>query len=144
MKDILDKNKGFSGEYEFLSNFYPCRIVYNGITYPSVEHAYQAAKTNDITERKRIACCIQAGTAKMIGKTVVLRDDWEEIKFSVMLSLVAQKFYKHKHLREKLISTKGIKLVEYNYWKDTYWGVCNGKGKNNLGKILMWIRDKLE
>ena len=45
MKDILDKNKGFSGEYEFLSNFYPCRIVYNGITYPSVEHAYQDRKS---------------------------------------------------------------------------------------------------
>lgn len=144
MKDILDKNKGFSGEYGFLSNFYPCRIVYNGITYPSVEHAYQAAKTKNIKDKKLIAACLQASTAKQLGKEVELRDDWEEIKIKVMLSLVAQKFYKHKHLREKLISTKGIKLVEYNYWKDTYWGVCNGKGKNNLGKILMWIRDKLE
>lgn len=106
MKDILDKNKGFSGEYEFLSNFYPCQIVYNGITYPSVEHAYQAAKTKNIKDKKRIAACLQASTAKMIGREIKPKDNWDEIKFKIMLSLVAQKFYKHKHLREKLISTK--------------------------------------
>jgi len=27
-----------------------------------------------------------------------------------------------------------------NHWGDRYWGVCDGKGENNLGKIQMGIR----
>ena len=35
-------------------------------------------------------------------------------------------------------------LEEGNTWHDTYWGVCNGKGKNKLGKILMQVREELK
>ena len=143
MKDILDKNHGFTNEYAFLSNFFPCDIMVGGIIYPSVEHAYQAAKTRDKKDKKKIAKCKSAGTAKQFGKYVKLREDWDKVKTKVMLSLVAQKFLKHRELRKKLISTKGISLVEYNFWKDTYWGVCNGVGQNKLGKILMFVRERL-
>ena len=34
----------FHGEYRFLSNFYPVKVEYDGVQYPTVEHAYQAAK----------------------------------------------------------------------------------------------------
>ena len=35
----------FVGPCRFLSNFYPSEITYEGITYPTVEHAFQASKT---------------------------------------------------------------------------------------------------
>jgi len=35
----------FRGKYRFLSNFYYAEVNYEGIRYPTVEHAYQAAKT---------------------------------------------------------------------------------------------------
>lgn len=58
----------FDGKYSFLSNFYPCNVIYDGMRYPSVEHAYQAAKTNNVSDRKYIACCESAKAAKRFGK----------------------------------------------------------------------------
>ena len=40
----------------------------------------------------------------------------------------------------KLEDTNGKELIEGNPWKDTLWGVCEGKGRNILGIILMEIR----
>ena len=53
-----------------------------------------------------------------------------------------QKF-KYPELREQLLSTGDQELVEGNWWRDFYWGVCNGVGDNNLGKLLMKIRDDI-
>jgi hypothetical protein len=39
-----------------------------------------------------------------------------------------------------LLATGDMELIEDNDWDDTYWGVCNGAGENNLGKLLMKIR----
>ncbi|QIG65850.1 NADAR family protein [Ochrobactrum phage vB_OspM_OC] len=131
----------FIGEYEFLSNFYPCDIHYDGYVYPSVEHAYQAAKTLNIDLRYQfmISGSLTAGQAKREGKKLPLRNDWEDVKLDVMKMLVFQKFLKYE-LSEKLTATSPHDLIEGNTWGDTYWGICNGKGSNHLGKILMDIR----
>ena len=42
-----------------------------------------------------------------------------------------------------LLATGKATLVEGNSWGDTFWGVCRGKGKNMLGKILMRVRKRL-
>ena len=57
-----------------------------------------------------------------------------------MFWIVFLKFYENKDLKKKLLSTENVILVEGNTWNDTFWGVCKGKGKNNLGKILMNVR----
>ena len=46
----MAKIDSFSGEYDFLSNFYSQEITYDGIKYPTNEHAFQAAKTLDLVE----------------------------------------------------------------------------------------------
>jgi hypothetical protein len=46
-------------------------------------------------------------------------------------------------LRALLISTGDTQLIEENTWGDTFWGVCNGIGKNMLGIILMDVRRAL-
>src|SRR5690348_9381030 len=58
----------FQGEYRFLSNFWPAEVAYEGITYPTAEHAYQAAKTMDVNERKRIAALPTPAEAKAAGR----------------------------------------------------------------------------
>lgn len=58
-----------------------------------------------------------------------------------MSLLVFQKFCVHEKLRTKLIATGEKYIEETNWWGDIYWGVCNGKGENNLGKILMNVRE---
>ena len=132
----------FQGEFRFLSNFWPCEIELEGIRFPSVEHAYQAAKTLDINTRIQMSLLDTPGQVKKIGKSIELRPDWEEIKIEVMRELLRQKFdiTKHYDLWLELHMTKPEELVEGNWWEDTFWGVCKGKGENHLGKLLMEIR----
>lgn len=132
----------FNGENRFLSNFWPCKVVYANIEYPSVEHAFQAAKTLDVEARKAFTQC-NAGEAKRLGRTVTMRNDWDAIKISVMQILLEQKFQKGTLLAAKLIATGDVQLIEGNYWNDRFWGVCKGIGRNNLGKLLMEVRNNL-
>lgn len=137
------KIDSFFGKYRFLSNFWPCEIEYEGIIYPSTEHAFQAAKTLD--EKKRLEIARLDGLpaiAKKVGKTLELRDDWEQIKISVMEDLLRKKFC-HQELREQLLLTGDSELIEGNYWNDKFWGVCNGEGQNWLGKLLMKVRKEI-
>ena len=130
----------FSGQHRFLSNFYAVLIQYDGTTYPSVEHAYQAAKTWDLSQRAAIQRAPRAAVAKAIGRRVPLRTDWDEVKVQIMGLLLRKKF-EHPNLRAWLEATKPHELVEGNTWGDRFWGVCQGDGLNMLGKLLMEIRD---
>jgi len=132
----------FTGKYRFLSNFYPVDINYESITYPSVENAYQAAKTTDILQRIPFQT-MSAAQAKRAGKILDIRPDWDEVKKSIMFTLVYNKFKFHPKLGKMLLDTGNSMLVEGNTWGDTYWGICNGKGFNHLGDILMKIRNHL-
>jgi len=128
----------FDGEYRFLSNFWPAEVEFEGIKFPSVENAYQAAKTLDLEERKRLAA-MTSGQAKKAGKKLEIRPDWESVKVAVMENLVWQKF-QNAELMAKLKATGEKPLIEGNWWGDTFWGICRGKGKNELGRILMQVR----
>lgn len=133
--------ESFTNEYSFLSNFYPSSIQYYGIEYPTVEHAYQAAKTHSISLRQEVALLDSPGKAKRAGKKLPLRDDWEDIKIDVMRLLLEKKFKSYPDLMQKLIDTNPQELIEGNTWGDRFWGQCPiGNGKNTLGKLLMSIR----
>lgn len=131
----------FRGEYAFLSNMYTCNITYKGLTFTSSEAAFHSQKcldrSEDFTKLNPVA-------AKKLGKKVNLRGDWEDVKYSIMKEIVEQKFLQNNHLKHKLLQTGDAELIEGNTWNDTYWGMCRGKGKNNLGKILMEVREKLK
>ena len=134
----------FKDEFAFLSNFYPCEVIFEGRAYKSVEHAFQAAKTLDEFERKQVRFAPTAGGAKRIGRTVTLRPDWEDVKLEIMESLVEQKFANDYDLAVRLDLTYPAILIEGNWWGDTFWGVCEGKGENHLGKILMKVRSQIQ
>ena len=132
----------FEDKYAFLSNFYPSPILYEGIVYPTNEHFFQAMKTMDQEERKKIAAADTPGQAKRLGRHVQLRADWERIKVDVMRTGLMLKFT-DAELAQKLIDTGDEELIEGNWWHDTTWGVCNGVGQNKLGKILMRVREEI-
>jgi ribA/ribD-fused uncharacterized protein len=136
----------FDGEYRFLSNFFDSEIELNGKMYPTVEHAYQAAKTFDEIEIEKIRTCRSPGKAKRLGAALKTsgkqRDDWHDVSLIIMEALVYQKF-ENDDLRSKLIDTKPRMLIEGNEWGDTFWGTCDGIGENHLGKILMRIRNEM-
>lgn len=133
----------FTDEYGFLSNFYPCTIRYNGIRFPSVEHAYQAQKTTLPSEQRMIANLQTPAQAKKAGRKVKCRRDWDEVKIGIMKELLVIKFNSHGNLLAQLFRTGDQQLVEGNWWGDRFWGVCHGKGKNVLGQLLMEVREQL-
>ena len=136
--DILE----FKGEHRFLSNMYKVLFRIDGILYFSVEHWYQANKTTDPDIYESLRKCSTPGEVKAMGNQIEIRPDWDDIKLDVMYKGVLAKFSQNADLKNKLLSTRGL-LVEGNNWNDQYWGVCNGVGRNNLGKILMRIREEL-
>lgn len=140
---MLSRIDKFVGEFRFLSNFYSSPIEYEGIVYPTVEHAYQAAKTENKDQREQIARAKTPGRAKCLGRGVHIRHNWDSIKLDVMRELVLKKFKVHPNLRKKLLNTGDAGLVEGNTWNDQFWGVYKGKGKNWLGRILVETREKI-
>lgn len=144
MKGTSDPIDEFQGEYRWLSNFWPAKVVYEGQTYPSVEHAYQAAKTLNAATRRAIQLAPSPQEAKRIGKQATLRDGWSSMRIGVMRQLLAEKFA-DPALRKKLIETYPRQLIEGNQWGDRFWGVDlhTRVGDNHLGKLLMRLRDDL-
>ena len=137
----MKKIEQFRGEYAFLSNFYelPTPLYYEGVTYLSTEAAFQAAKCSRWEDRKQFSK-MAPNDAKRLGRKIQLRPDWEQVKIRVMRDLLYAKFQNNDELCDKLLSTGDAELVEGNTWHDTFWGVCNGVGENNLGKLLMEVR----
>lgn len=139
--------KAFSGDLNFLCNFYPVTIHYEGINYPSSEAAFQAAKTLDVSKRLEFSL-MTPGQAKRAGRKLKLRDDWELVKLQVMEDILRIKFAKGTELYGRLKATLNIELVEINSWHDNFWGDCQCDscveipGENYLGKILMKIRSE--
>jgi len=134
----------FKGPYAFLSNFFPSPIRLGNSVFPTVEHAYQAAKTMDKPLRKEIATAKTPGKAKRLGQLVPLRPDWEDIKVTVMYKALKAKFKQNKLLGKKLVNTGDKLLFEGNDWGDRFWGVYKGRGKNVLGRLLMDVREEIK
>lgn len=139
---VQSEIRGFRGQYAFLSNFYPCMVEFEGGVYQSAEAAFQAAKTLDKDVRKQFENLL-AYQARELGRRIQLRPDWEQVKVQVMARIVWAKFTQNPDLAAKLLATGDALLVEDNDWGDTFWGVYKGQGENMLGRILMWVRDRL-
>lgn len=137
--DVIDK---FDGEYAFLSNFQQCLLHFDGLLYLNSEAAFQAQKCVIASDRRQFTE-LSPRDAKKLGRKVMLRDDWEEVKDDLMYKIVLAKFLQNPSMADALIKTGTAKLIEGNHWGDTYWGMCDGVGENKLGEILMRVRDEL-
>lgn len=149
--EVIDMNEpitSFRGDYEFLSNFYECYVPMTfgkdniPFEFRNAETAFQAHKTTTFSDLITFSN-MSGKEAKRFGRKVKLRKDWNDIRLQVMGQVVLTKFVVNKDLCDKLIATGQRELIEGNTWHDTFWGVCNGKGENHLGKILMEVRSML-
>lgn len=139
-----DKIVGFNkkNKTEFLSNFYPSTISFDGDLYPTVEHAYQASKTLNLDSRRLIRNSRTPYEAKKLGQSLVLRDDWNDVKVIIMRGLIKEKF-KNPFLRHLLSLTGDYHLINENKRNDRFWGTTNQVGENWLGKILEEVRKEV-
>jgi len=127
----------FRGPFAFLSNFFPASIEWEGLTYPTVEHAFQAAKTLSLSTRVHIANLPSPQEARQYGRHVDLRADWNTVRLGIMRTLIRFKF-SSPDLSQRLVNTLPHRLIEMNAWGDTFWGMTSETvGSNWLGRILM-------
>lgn len=132
----------FENEFAFLSNFYEVNFIFEGRGWTTSEHAYQADKTDDEKWKQKVQYAKTPGISKRLGRKVPIKINWDNIRYDRMTAIVRAKFEQNPWLFDKLKATAGAELVEKNWWNDTYWGECKGVGENNLGKILMDLREK--
>lgn len=138
-----EKNiKGFFAPYRWLSNFHVCDIEYDGYKFTSTEAAFMSAKTLDKKIKEEFQH-LNPKEAKKRGREIELRPDWDVIRIQVMYDVNKIKF-QDPELRQMLLDTGDKFIEETNWWKDQFWGVYNGVGENNLGKILMRIREEIK
>lgn len=141
----------FRGPWAFLSNFHRAPLIWDGIEYPTSEHAFNAGKTLDPDQRRWVATAPTAREAKRRGRSVALRPGWDDhVRYTVMTEVLAAKFGAHPGRADALLSTGDAVLVEGNTWHDNTWGDCRCRraacaepGANHLGRLLMELRAEL-
>jgi len=139
----MKKISMFCGDFSWLSNFHPSKITVDGSQFPSVEHAFQAFKTDNEEWFNKIKKAFTAGQAKRFGRQCPLKSNWDDIKIDVMKKCLWAKFSQNYELKNLLLNTGDVYLEEGNTWGDKFWGVVSGEGENNLGKLLMEVRQEL-
>jgi len=128
----------------YMSNYKKARFFIYGRWWNWVEAPYQAQKTNVPAEYDAIWQAKRNDESRLLGQKVTMRSDWDQVKYQVMKECVLAKFLQHKDLRDQLIATNYEELIEDSP-VDYYWGCgADGSGANNLGKVLMEVRDELQ
>ena len=138
----LETTKGFKEEYFFLSNMFPVEIIYQDQIFNSSEQLYQYLKALSISSE--LASEVLSSAAPKDSKRIMkgIKVD-KETRARAMTIAIDEKF-KIGFLRELLLLTKPVNIVEYNRWGDEFCGkaipkggtINDAKGKNYLGLML--------
>lgn len=131
--------------YGCFSNFSAHGFMLDELYWTTSEHYFQAQKFVGTLYLEEVRKAKTPKEAANIGRNraLPLRSDWEQIKDDVMQKAVLQKFKTHANIRDILLATGDETLVE-NSPVDYYWGCGkDGSGKNQLGQILMKVREIL-
>lgn len=133
-----------------LSNFWPAETTFRGHTYPTSEHAYQAAKATSAADHDRVAGAATPDEAKRLGQEIAARPDWLQVRVEVMSDVLRAKFAPGTAAAQHLLATGDAPLIEGNTWHDNVWGDCRcggprcaEPGTNQLGLLLMELRDEI-
>jgi ribA/ribD-fused uncharacterized protein len=131
------------------SNLFAREIVFEGVIYPTSEHAYQAGKPRKASVRAWLLAAPSPALLAMAAHGLYwwdIRSDWSRIKFARMKQVLLAKFTQHSDLRDLLLSTQDARLVEsptVDNAVNRLWGEVDGKGRNKLGELLMEVRSEL-
>lgn len=135
--------------YGAFSNLYRRPIEFEGRTYPTAEHAYQAGKARRAAVRDWLLAAPSPALLAMAAHGLYTWDvvpNWSNIKFNRMRAVLHAKFTQHDDLTQLLISTDDARLVEsarVDNPVNRLWGEVNGRGRNMLGELLMEVRAQL-
>jgi ribA/ribD-fused uncharacterized protein len=133
---------GFVADYRWLSNYFPCRVEWEGRVYGSAEAAYHSGKYP--TTDRDVFTRLDPDPARKLSRAKPYDSAaWEARKLPTMRAVIWAKFSQNPELAKKLLATGDRYLEETNWWGDKFWGVYRGEGQNLLGKIIMDTRARL-
>jgi len=146
--------------FRFLSHFWPAAFVLDNESWPTVEHFYQAQKSDDPDYRAAVRAAVSPGLAKRLAARPqaprrISRDswfkrngkepraDWHEVKLTIMRRADRAKYDQNPPLAALLVATGTAELVEDSP-AEPFWGTGpDGLGLNWSGRVLMEVRDVL-
>lgn len=146
----------FASHHAYLSNLYHCNFQINGQNFDSVERAYQYSRAMHLKApevAKKVLAAKNSRECKKQSKFLESKPEWDLAKRGIMKMIVQEKFSQNSDIKEKLISTGSINLVEGTF--DFFWGagallgsktLKEGKwtGRNEMGLILSEVREDLK
>jgi predicted NAD-dependent protein-ADP-ribosyltransferase YbiA (DUF1768 family)/pSer/pThr/pTyr-binding forkhead associated (FHA) protein len=145
---MVTRIENFEFEYSFLDNDFECPVQFQGVLYPSLTHAYHAARTDSESMRRRIANCYDFDDLCKLASAMEERKDLQMARLKIMEQLLRDKFLRNRSLRENLLRTGSAEIVktypDESNPSNAYWGVIHNRGSNKLGKLLMEIRRNIE
>lgn len=135
--------------YGAFSNLYRRPIEFEGETFATSEHAYQAGKPRKPEVREWVLSAPSPALVAMAAHGLYYWDivpGWSRTKFDRMRGVLRAKFTQHEDLRELLLSTGDSRLIEsatVDNEVNRLWGEVNGEGRNMLGELLMELRAEI-
>lgn len=132
----------FVDEYDFLANTFNHPFVFDGLKFSTAEAAFYAQRVRDVKARRKYTR-LNPNQARSKALQAIPIDEWDSRKLSIMEKVLRAKF-SDPELKKKLLDTGDASLINTNSYRDDYWGIYMGKGKNKLGVLLEKIRDELK
>ncbi|MCI4652594.1 NADAR family protein [Sphingomonas aquatilis] len=135
--------------YGAFSNLYRREIEFEGESFVTSEHAYQAGKARKAEVKDWLMAAPSPSLLAMAAHGLYYWDispGWSQKKFDRMRGVLYAKFTQHQDLRDLLLSTGTARLIEtatVDNEVNRLWGEVNGQGKNMLGELLMELRARL-
>ena len=148
-QSVRNKRRG-PRTYHVFENEFPVAVVYEGETYPSAFHAYQAARFAAPEDRAPLAAQRAGGPramslheARVYGSStkLALVPNFGKDRELILEEIVRAKFASNARLLVALLRT-GDAEMRYDSPSPT-WGFDGGSGQNMHGKVLARVRDEL-
>lgn len=135
--------------YGAFSNLFRRPVVFEGETFATSEHAYQAGKARKPEVKAWVLAAPSPALVAMAAHGLYYWDivpGWSRTKFDRMRRVLSAKFMQNEDLKELLLATGNARLVEsatVDNEVNRLWGEVNGQGRNMLGELLMELRAEL-
>jgi predicted NAD-dependent protein-ADP-ribosyltransferase YbiA (DUF1768 family) len=136
-RSVITDLKGFD---PLLTAFAPTPIDVEGVTMPTLQHAFTARCHENVDPREFLRMTAKQAADYMRDNPGNL-DDREKV--SIMHTLSLTKFSTHPAATAALLRTNEATLINNNGYGDTLFGRQGPNGTNHAGRILMEIRHDL-
>ncbi len=134
----------------YFSGYSAHAVEYQGVVYPTVEHAYHCQRYVDPAIVEEIRTARSPFKAWQVSQKYKSEQqaNFNERKATVMEDICRAKLQQHEDVQRELLASRDLPIIKHittgtpadGFWDD---GV-DGAGRNETGKIWMRLREELK